>query len=81
MTTQLERASGLGWQFSFRAPEANPLDPRCKPALRRTCGTCAHFAGKIGGGAARCGWFQIDKTAGARADRCRRWERKGAGHV
>lgn len=69
---------GGGW-VTFRPPEENPFDGRCKPALRRVCGVCAHFDGTLSEvGARPCAALGINTGAGKDAGKCRRFTRKSA---
>lgn len=50
--------------MTFRPHEKNPLDPRCKPALRRICGVCRHFTGETICAVGRCNLHQYEDLRG-----------------
>lgn len=77
----LERvSSGVDRRLPPRPNEESPHSSACKPHLKRVCGACPHFSGRLlsdkGQTCARLG-FEVNGSTDARA--CRSWSRKTAG--
>lgn len=66
-----------GEWVTMRQPNANPRDLRCAPHLRRSCGTCKHFAGTLRGPADRCQLLGLVNRPGTSAHDCEFWSRRG----
>lgn len=66
---------GRGRNLASR--EIDPRDPKCPLHLRRICGTCTHFEGRLRQAApAKCGKIGHSPKPQKRADACKFWARK-----